>query len=249
MQPAGPEHITRPAVGPVPPPPAFVVVPFTLVDHLVEPPHGRVGVAGLVEDPLPRVLVAHPVRALGVPVRPDQRRHALWRAGRQRDEQLVLVGPQPPAERRGVVCCVPHPGAADVQRDAGQRVPEVLRPVTAQRAGDWLDALTPQEAAVIAVPAHGQRGPALAVGFRDRADHSDVLGQFAQPLLCGRLVRRADLLHRQHVGVQCPDRAHDELVALALERRVVLEQVQRVVRREQHGIRGRPQHGQGSSSV
>ena len=73
VQPAGPEHVTGGAVHPVPPPPLLVVVPFALVDQVLEPVHARVGVTGLVQLPPPGGGVTDPVGALPVPVRADQR--------------------------------------------------------------------------------------------------------------------------------------------------------------------------------
>ena len=247
VQAAGPEHVPGPAVGPVPPLPAGVVLPLAVVDHAVEPFGPGEGVGGLVQDPLPRLLVTDPVRALGVPVRSHERGQAAARDGQHGDDQLVLVGPQLPAERGRVVGRVPdQDAAADIQGDAGQRVPEVAGSVAAQRAGDRLDAVAPHQAAVVAVWAHGQRGLGpVAVRARHRAPHPDLAGQPPQPRPGGLPVRRPDLLDGQHVRGQGLDRLRDQPVALARGGRFILEQVEHVVAGEQHGIRGGPGQAHG----
>ncbi len=54
VQAAGPEHVPRPPVGPVPAPSLLVVVPLALVNQIGEPVDARIGIGGLVKSsPMP----------------------------------------------------------------------------------------------------------------------------------------------------------------------------------------------------
>src|SRR5690349_19656081 len=80
-------------------------------------------------------------------------------------------------------------------------------------------------------------GITRTAGYRYLAVHADVTGQLAQPPRGRPGVRRQDLLHREHVGVQFPDHLGNRLVAPLVLRRVGSEQVEQVIGTEPYSSR------------
>ena len=160
----------------------------------------RVGVGGLVK--VPPLADRDPVCALGVPVGADQRGRLALGPGDRGHQAFVLVRPHPPAEGGRVEGAVPDQGAAHVQGDHRQAVPEVPAPVTAQRTRDRLDSVPPHQPHMVAMPAERERGVPGAAGAGHLAVHTRVAREPAQPLR-GRIgVRSQDLLDGQHIGAE-----------------------------------------------
>ena len=205
----------------------------------------------LVHDPVAGALVPDAVGALGIPVRSDHHRQASRRVGQRRDQPLVLVGAQLPAERRRVVGGVAHPGSARVEGDAGQRVPEVSLPVTrgAIRVRARCRPARGGRRDSHAGPSPARCGPGRPPGGAPcsaarRHRPADPAGPGPSlPFGC------ADLLDGEHVRVQDPDRLGHQPVMLAPGGRVGLEQVQHVVGGKEDGIRRRPRQAHGDSHL
>jgi len=97
---------------------------------------------------------------------------------------------------------VPDQGAAHVQGDHREAMPEVPAPVTAQRTRDRLDPGPPHQPHMVTVAAERERGVPGPAGAGHLAVHTRVVRKLAQPLR-GRIgVGGQDLLDGKHIGAE-----------------------------------------------
>src|SRR5216683_2487875 len=87
-----------------------------------------------------------------------------------------------------------------------------------------------------------RRGRVAELPTRDLAVHLQVIAKLQEPLPGHGLVGRADLLDGDDVGAKGADRLHDLVIVGPPAGGGVGEQVEDVVRREEHGIRCGPRH-------